>query len=297
VTQAGPGPIPAPALDLTDNVVVIIGAGGGGIGSAIALAAAGAGAHVVGLDVSADALAAIAGSTGSGRITPLIANALDAKEISGVLRDVEREHGTFDGLVNVVGGTRPSELQPALSYDLDAFDQVMQRNLRYTLSTSQAAARSMIRGGRGGSIVHVSSIMAVTAFPYGIAYATAKAGMTGLTRTMAAEWGRFGIRVNAVAPGAIRAPKHGPPTGGPLDGVQIALGREGRPAEIGSATAFLLSNLSSYISGELLVVDGGSTIVPPRVDEQGLPLMMAGSPAYDSFVSAWDDSVKQALAQ
>jgi NAD(P)-dependent dehydrogenase (short-subunit alcohol dehydrogenase family) len=151
----------------------------------------------------------------------------------------------------------------------------------------------MVRAGTGGAIVNLESTAAVTSFPYGLAYGVAWAGVSSLTRTLAVEWGRFGIRVNAVAPGSIQVPRGDAEAAtDPLP--SVPLGRRGSPDEIGGVVAFLLSPLASYLSGRTLVVDGGATVVPPSVGEGLVPSSIAGGPFVDGLLAAWDESVEAA---
>ena len=123
-----------------------------------------------------------------------------ARDLVAVERVLATE-GPVDGLVHVAGGLRVDQWERTEELRLTSFDDVIANNLRSALVTSRAVATRMISSGTPGSIVHVASIAALGALPYGAAYAVAKAGMLALMRTEAVEWGPRGIRVNAVAPG------------------------------------------------------------------------------------------------
>jgi NAD(P)-dependent dehydrogenase (short-subunit alcohol dehydrogenase family) len=131
-------------------------------------------------------------------------------------------------------------------------------------------------------VVNLASVGGLLAFPYGAAYGAAKAALVNLTRTMAIEWGRRGVRVNAIAPGSIQVDRVGRARfDGDSEGLAeaitaaIPLGRRGSGDEIASAALFLLSDMASYVNGHTLVVDGGSSIVPPYNGADDLPIFVS----------------------
>ena len=134
--------------------------------------------------------------------------------------------------------------------------------------------------GAGGSIVHIASIVGITAMPFGAAYASAKAGLLALTRTAALELGPSGVRVNAVAVGTVRTPKNedtNPPHDTEAERVAIPLRRRGRPIDIAGAVLYLLSDLAGFVTGHTLVVDGGSSTRPSLLDADNLPVFVHDS--------------------
>ncbi|MGH2670234.1 MAG: SDR family NAD(P)-dependent oxidoreductase, partial [bacterium] len=169
----------------------------------------------------------------------------------------------------------PHHWEPLLDFPLAYLDEVLDLNLRYALLTGQAAARRMIESGDGGSIVNVASVAAFTAAPFSMAYGVSKAGLVSLTRTMAVEWGRYGIRANTVAPGTIRTPRDRAGAGADeaVDGV-LALKRRGTAQELASAVLFAMSDLGSFMTGQEIVVDGGSLVRPSYLDGDDLPVVM-----------------------
>jgi NAD(P)-dependent dehydrogenase (short-subunit alcohol dehydrogenase family) len=161
----------------------------------------------------------------------------------------------------------------------EAFDDVMRFNLRPSVVTAAAVARAVAGHGKGGSIVNIASAAGVVAMAYGGGYGAAKAALINLTRTMAVEWGPSQLRVNAVAPGAIRPRKQGRPRLGSEETEEtkvqlrnvVPLGRRGEPEDVAGAVLFLLSDLAAYVTGHTLLVDGGSTARAPYTDGENLP--------------------------
>jgi NAD(P)-dependent dehydrogenase (short-subunit alcohol dehydrogenase family) len=146
--------------------------------------------------------------------------------------------------------------------------------MKVAFLTSQAFARALAAERRGGSIVQIATISALQAMPYGAGYSTSKAALVALARTMAAEWGPLGIRVNAVAPGTIKVPRNAAGGDDPRDAAVIPMGRRGRPEDIAGAVLFLLSDLAAWITGQLIPVDGGASIRPGYLDEENLPVFV-----------------------
>ena len=154
-------------------------------------------------------------------------------------------------------------------------DEVFNLNVRSALLTSQAAASEMMAAGRPGSIVHISSIASFFAAPYSLAYGVAKAGLNSMTRTMAVEWGSHGVRVNGVAAGTIRTPNSRGGDGGNTErDAVLPLKRRGTPEELASAVMFMLSDLSAFVTGQTLAVDGGSMVRPSYLGPDEVPVFM-----------------------
>ncbi|MHC4779660.1 MAG: 3-oxoacyl-ACP reductase FabG [Planctomycetota bacterium] len=161
----------------------------------------------------------------------------------------------LDVLVNAAGGNRDVLLMMMKDED---FDSVLETNLRAAFNVTRAAVRSMI-AERWGRIVNVSSISAWVGLPGQTNYAAAKAGLIGFTKALATELGKFGILVNAVAPGAVEseAVQALPPERRQRIIEGIPLQRLGRPSEIAQTVSFLASDEASYITGQVLAVSGG----------------------------------------
>ena len=249
-------------LRLDGRIVVVSGAGGGGIGTTVSRMAAAAGATVVAVSRSKENLDEhIAPLAKDGlAVVPVAADASTDDGIAAVLDQVRRTEGTLYGLVNVAGGAEPSTWMPSTRVSRDDWRALFTANLETAFFMSQAvAAETPTPGLNPGSIVSISSISGMNTAPFHIAYGTAKAAVVAMTRTMAVELALDNIRVNAIAPGmtetvASRTYVDDDPD---RDRLAIAMGRRGRPEEQAGAILFLLSDLSSYITGQTLLVDGG----------------------------------------
>jgi 3-oxoacyl-[acyl-carrier protein] reductase len=200
----------------------------------------------------------------------------DPKEVGRAVKDAA-SLGHLHGLVHVTGGMLTDQWAPFVATDPDTFDAIVQLNLHSAFVTSRAIAAHLVEQRRGGSIVHIASITGLSAMPFGAAYAAAKAGMLALTRTTALELGRHGVRVNAVAAGTVRTPKNraaSSPEDRPEDQAAIPLGRRGLPEDIAGAVLFLLSDLAGFVTGQVLAVDGGSSIRPSFLDDDNVPVFV-----------------------
>lgn len=284
------------SLSLTGRVIAVVGAGGGGIGTAVAAAAAQAGASVVALsndvahlqELSEAAYFSAEADSDSSRLTTEVVDVADETHLRAALQRGADELGCIDGLVNVVGGVVPQYWHRLEEYPLASLDHLLTTNLRYALVSCQHVARQLIAAKQPGSLVNISSI-ASKGQPLLSGYGAAKAGLDSLGRSMASEWGRYGIRVNSVAPGTINTPRSGrkPDENDPAT-VAIPLRRRGTPDDVANAVLFLLSDLSSYISGQTLAVDGG----PSRagLDETGLPVFVTNPAIRERFANPAEDS-------
>jgi NAD(P)-dependent dehydrogenase (short-subunit alcohol dehydrogenase family) len=246
---------------LRDRVAVVAG-GGRGIGEATARLLAAAGAAVAIVDVEAARADAVAGAlVADGR--QAVAVAADLRDEDACARVVDQavsDFGGIDVLVNVAGGmTTQAEWRHLEHWSTDEWDRVLHLNLRYVFWLCRRALPVMVEGG-GGSIVNVTSISGVFGAPNHSAYGAAKAGLIHLTKTLAVEYGRAGVRVNAVSPGAIATPA----TESTMSAERRAtlaratpLQRAGSPDDIARAVLFFASPMAAYVTGQMLLVDGG----------------------------------------
>ena len=249
------------SVSLEGRIVVVSGAGGGGIGTTVTRLAAEAGATVVAVSRSTgnlDQHVAPLAQRGLS-VVPVAADASTDDGIATVLEHVRRTDGDLYGLVNIAGGAAPATWMPSTRVTRDDWRALFTANLETAFFMSQAIAAEIRGQGKPGSIVSISSISGMNTAPFHIAYGTAKAAVVAMTRTMAVELAQDGIRVNAVAPGVTETAASATYVDDDpeRDRTAIAMGRRGTPEEQAGAILFLLSDLSSYITGQTLLVDGG----------------------------------------
>jgi L-xylulose reductase len=242
----------APITDFNHRPVLVTGATGG-IGSETVRQLIAAGADVIASGRSEEALTALAQGTGV-RTLPFdlasedsVRNALDGIDVYGVVNC-----GGFGG-----------EIATPMDTDIAVFDKVIAINTRGALLVIKYTSQSMIRLGRGGSIVNVSSQASLAALPGHVSYGASKAALDSITRVSALELGKYNIRVNAVNPTVVMTPMSAwywgrDDIGGPFL-KQMPLGRWATEAEIAAPIVFLLSDAASMITGVSLPVDGGYT--------------------------------------
>lgn len=248
-----------------DGRVVLVTGGGRGLGASLARACARAGARVAvgsrklaNCETVARALAAEHGV----RAHALALDVADEASVRAAFDEVESALGPVDALVNNAGATWGA---PAAEHPASAFDKVLAVNARGSFLCAREAAQRWIRAGRGGVVLNLASVAGLGGTPPevldAVAYSASKAAVVELTRDLAVKWARHGIRVNALAPGWF-------PTdmsralldrNGARILADVPLARFGREDELAGAALLLLSDAGSYITGQVLAIDGGLT--------------------------------------
>jgi NAD(P)-dependent dehydrogenase (short-subunit alcohol dehydrogenase family) len=248
-------------MKLDGRIVIVAGAAGGGIGTTVTNMAARAGATVIAVSRSkANLDQHIAPLVAEGlSIVPVAADISTDEGVAAAMKQALLAKGELYGLVNVAGGAAPSTWMRSTRVTRSDFRLLMSQNLETMFFMSQAVAAELKAHGRRGSIVSLSSISGMNTAPFHVAYGAAKAAVVAVTRTMAAELAPDNIRVNAIAPGVTETPASRTyvDDNPERDRQAIAMGRRGRPEEQAGAVLFLLSDLSSYITGQTILVDGG----------------------------------------
>jgi NAD(P)-dependent dehydrogenase (short-subunit alcohol dehydrogenase family) len=265
-------------LSLDRRVVVVAGAAGGGIGTTVTRMVAEAGATVIAASRSKQNLDDHIGPLIKQglSIVPVAADVATDDGVAAAMEQAVRADGDLHGLVNVAGGAEPSTWMPSTRVNRGDWRDLFTHNLETTFFMSQAVAAELKARKRRGSIVSISSISGMNTAPFHIAYGTAKAAVVAMTRTMAVELAQDEIRVNAVAPGVTATPASRAyvDDDAERDRRAIAMGRRGRPEEIAGAILFLLSDLSSYITGQTLLVDGGLDLKWTHLDADNTSLFL-----------------------
>ena len=265
-------------LNLGGRVVIVSGAAGGGIGTTITQMLARAGATVIAVSRSEANLDRHIGPlVAEGlAVVPVAADASTEDGVAAAMDHARRAKGDLYGLVNVAGGAGPSTWMPATRVSRADWDALFAQNLDSMFFMSQAVAADLRERRLPGSIVSISSISGMNTAPFHIAYGTAKAAMVAATRTLAVELALDGIRVNAVAPGPTETPSSGTYVEADVerDRQAVPMGRRGRPEEVAGAVLFLLSDLSSYITGQCLLVDGGLNLKWSHLAADNTPLFL-----------------------
>lgn len=246
-------------FDLTGRVAIITG-GGSGIGRATALLFTRFGAHTVVADLRLESAENVADEIRSigGKALAVKVDVRVPEEIEAMVKHSMDEFKKIDILVNCAGGSHNTLIEDVT---VEFWDKILNLNLRAPFLCSQAVGQVMIKQG-GGAIVNISSGIAFKAGEGIATYGSAKAGLVQLTRLCACEWGKYGIRVNAIAPGGIDSEgrRRGMLKAGldpNIGGDNNALGRIGRPEEIAHTILFLVSDAGSFVNGETISVDGG----------------------------------------
>ena len=254
-------------FDLTGKVAAVVG-GGSGIGEAVAIGAARLGARVIVLDANETAARTVAS-----RIEGAAARALDIRDRAATREAFDAVAQSYGRLDIVVCTPSINVRKPILQYEEEEFDRVVALNLKGSFNVIQAAG-GIMTARRAGSIVVFSSIRSQVVEPGQSVYAMTKAGIVQLVRTAAAEFGPFGVRVNAIGPGVVETPLTAPIKAHPdwydAYAKKNALGRWARAEEMVGPTLFLASDAASYVTGTILFADGGWTAADGRFTPPGM---------------------------
>ncbi|MCC8141615.1 MAG: 3-oxoacyl-[acyl-carrier-protein] reductase [Lachnospiraceae bacterium] len=241
-----------------ENKIALVTGASTGIGRQIALTLAGEGAYVVvnyiePVEYAEEVVATIQGNGGQAEMYECWVN--DFSSVEKMIKDVVEKLGRIDILVNNAGITKDNLL---MGMKESEFDAVIDTNLKGAFNTMRHVARPMVKQ-RGGCIINISSVSGILGNAGQINYSASKAGILGLTKSMARELASRNIRVNAVAPGMVDTDMTKALSDSAKDSLkaQIPLGRMGQPQDIANAVAFLASDQASYITGQVLCVDGG----------------------------------------
>lgn len=249
---------------MLEGKVAVITGGAAGIGRAIAELFAQHGARVVVFDCNSEHLDAIS-QYFAGQGWPLLAIHGDVRvtdDVRALMHRVEQEHGRLDVLVNNVGDFL-GLVKPLEQMSDDDIDSLLGINLRHVLIVSREALALMKAGGRGGSIIAISSVEGFRGMPNITPYGAAKAGVTGFAQSLALEAGPYGIRVNVIAPETTETeqvqPKALMTSEDYLHQTQwLPLGRLGQPRDTAGCALFLASDLSAWVTGSTIHCDGGA---------------------------------------
>jgi NAD(P)-dependent dehydrogenase (short-subunit alcohol dehydrogenase family) len=250
---------------LEGRVAVVTG-GGQGLGRAICEVLAAAGARVAVLDIDGD----LADDVARSLPTEALALAVDVRrrvELDDAVAEVSRALGPVRVWVNNVGGMAGVAPGPTADVAQDDIERIIELNLTGTLLACQTAIGALTTGADGGVIVNVCSLQGVQAAPQLAVYGAAKAGVAHLTRTLALEYARNGIRVNAVAPSFVETPASASmvsPERREASLRAIPLGFISQPADIAGTVLALASDLTRFVTGQLLVADGGLSLTTAR---------------------------------
>lgn len=250
--------------ELAGKTALVTGAGVG-IGRAIAMKLASEGARVLVVDFNEETAEQAVNDivNAGGEAKTFVADVSDETRVTRMVQAAIDQWGTLDIACNSAAVSRGSG--PIHTFDKAVFDQTLELCLTNTFLCMKYEIEAMLEQGSGGSIINISSNASLRGQPYNTAYAAAKSGVNLLTKSAAAEYGHKGIRINAVSPGVIRTPgveKYFEEQPKIAEGLKqsAVMRRLGEPSEIADAVCFFASDRASFITGQLLSVDGGGAI-------------------------------------
>lgn len=249
-----------------DDLVAIVPGGSGGIGSHLSVALARAGAKVAVVARSAEPGGKVVDTIEGegGKALFVSADVTNREEADSAVAATMERFGRVDIIVNAIGGGAGNVLFPAHEYPDDAWEWIFELNLTSALLPTQAAVRAMIEGGRGGRVLNISSVRGQLGINAGYsAYVAAKGALDALTRQEATEWAQYGITANAISPTFVDTPQVAMLLGDPEFKASIVnripLRRVGTPDDLIGAVLFFCSPASSFVTGQILTIDGGLT--------------------------------------
>jgi len=249
-----------------DGRVAVVSGGTGAIGHRLAVALAGVGAKVAVVGRSGSDATDIAKEIGALGSEALLVSAdvTQKEDADRAIDETMARFGRVDIIVNAVGGGAGTALYPAEESPEAEFDRIMDLNLRSDLLPTQAAARAMIKGGRGGRVLHISSVRGQLGINNGyLAYVAAKGAINAMTRQQATEWAKHGITVNAIAPTFVSTPQVASLLADETFKTnllaRIPLNRIAETDDLVGAVLFFCSDASSFVTGQVLTLDGGLT--------------------------------------
>ena len=246
--------------------VAVVSGGTGAIGRRLSLALARTGAKVAVLGRSADGASDLADEVAAAGSEALLVSADVTRKVDAdrAVEETLAKFGRVDIVVNAVGGGAGTALYPAEEYSEEEFDRIFDLNFKSDLLVTQAAACAMIKAGRGGRVLHISSVRGQLGINQGFtAYVAAKGAINSLTRQQATEWAKYGINVNAIAPTFVSTPQVASLLAdekfkaGLL--ARIPLNRIAETDDLVDAVLFFCSDASSFVTGQILTLDGGLT--------------------------------------
>ncbi|CAN5401956.1 3-oxoacyl-[acyl-carrier-protein] reductase [soil metagenome] len=242
---------------MTEKRVAIVTGGSRGIGEAIVRRLAKDGFHVIAMARNAERLQQLSAQVrdDGGSAEPAVCDIADSKALAEIIDNLAEKHGRLDALVNNAGITRDGLF---LRMDDADFDDVINTNLKSAFVATRAAARYIMRS-KAGRIVNIGSVSGVIGNAGQANYSASKAGMIGLTKSVARELAGKGVTCNVIAPGFITTDMTDSLNDKIKDGAKqlIPLKRFGEPKEIAAAVAFLCSEDAAYLTGQVICVDGG----------------------------------------
>lgn len=246
-----------------DGQVAIVTGGGRGIGKAIARRLVAAGASVTIASRKLEVLEAAAAEFRDlpGKVLPVACHVGKLDQLEHLVDETERRFGAVDILVN--NSATNIAQGPSLSVTDEMLDKMVEVNVKSALRLVRLTVPKMIERGVGGSIINIASVAGLHPQPLGLAYSFTKAGLIMMTRSWAREFGAYNVRVNAIAPGLIKTDFseyfwQDPERLAEYHAAQ-AIPRIGEPDEIGFAALYLASKEASFVTGQVLVIDGGAT--------------------------------------